>query len=719
MPVWSLFRQSVRTQLLWLLCAAMLPLLALLFRQIYLERQDAREQAYGQVRIQAQHTAQGLNQLLQDYEAVLQRIVQRPSVQALNARACDPLIAEFVRLYPGFTNLVVQDLEGRNDCSYLERKITPAQLARVPGYVQARASDGMTVGGAALGPLSGRWIAALFHPVRNAQGQLAGLVSLPIDLEVLGERVLAATPEKALVVVVDAQGRILMRSRDARTWTGLPLPGPMQSLVGAGNGFMGAVESADGVERLYAVADVHRAGWKVLAGLPTAEVFAEANRSFRWGLVSALGLLGLALLLAWRMGQRIVRPIDALHTAASQVAAGHTQARVQLRDGPRELHAVATEFNRMLDSRERVLAHLAESEARFRTLSDLSSDWYWEQDAQHRIVRFDGSIEQGTGLPEQAFLGKARWELPALNLSEQDWQAHRALLDARKSFRNFEIARQDAQGTVRWGVVSGTPVWDAQGQFQGYRGVGRDITEAKRQEQERLRLSLHIEELSRRLVQSQEEARRRFSRELHDRTSPNLAALRINLDMLSQASPQQRSALEFDERLEDMRALIEDTTLSVREICAELHPPVLDRGGLLAVVRSYAEPFARRTGLQVQVQCDHAEVRLAADLELALFRIVQEALTNAAKHAHARRIKVQMQLQARPLQVCVTDDGVGFDVEQALRERRTAGLGLINMRETAEFAGGRFSLESAPGQGTRICVEIGSTPLPCGRTTHP
>ena len=71
MPVWSLFRQSVRTQLLWLLCAAMLPLLALLFRQIYLERQDAREQAYGQVRIQAQHTAQGLNQLLQDYEAAL------------------------------------------------------------------------------------------------------------------------------------------------------------------------------------------------------------------------------------------------------------------------------------------------------------------------------------------------------------------------------------------------------------------------------------------------------------------------------------------------------------------------------------------------------------------------------------------------------------------------------------------------------------------------
>ena len=151
MPLWSLYRQSVRTQLLWLLCAAMLPLLGLLFRQIYLERLEARERANDQVRILAQQTAQNLNLVLRDYEAVLQRIVQRPLVRALDARACDPLIAEFVRLYPGFTNLVVQDLKGGNDCSFLESKITPEQLALVPGYVQARTAEGMTVGGSRWG----------------------------------------------------------------------------------------------------------------------------------------------------------------------------------------------------------------------------------------------------------------------------------------------------------------------------------------------------------------------------------------------------------------------------------------------------------------------------------------------------------------------------------------------------------------------------------------
>ena len=151
MPLSSLYRLSVRTQLLWLLCAAMLPLLGLLFRQIYLERLEARERANDKVRILAQQTAQSLNQVLRDYEAVLQRIVQRPLVRALDARACDPLIAEFVRLYPGFTNLVVQDLKGGNDCSFLDSKITPEQLALVPGYVQARTAEGMTVGGSRWG----------------------------------------------------------------------------------------------------------------------------------------------------------------------------------------------------------------------------------------------------------------------------------------------------------------------------------------------------------------------------------------------------------------------------------------------------------------------------------------------------------------------------------------------------------------------------------------
>lgn len=706
MPVWRFSRLSVRTQLMLLLVAVLVPVLGVMLYHLAHGRQIARDFAYERVRILAHTTAGGLGNLLRDHEAVLRRIAQRPMVMALDGQACDPIIVEFVKLYPEFTNLVVQDLAGRNDCSYLSQKITREQLSGIPGFRDAISRSTMTVGDAALGPLSGRWISVLFYPVKDIQGRTTGLISLPMDLVQLGERILGSLPRGALVVVLDQSGTIVLRSRDAPTWIGRPVPVEMTHLATAQAEGSVLANSADGVQRLFAVAPVERAGWSVLAGVPVEEVFADANAAFASGILWVLGILVLALGLAWRIGRGIVRPIDALSLAASHVADGQTSTRVQLDSAPRELWAVAWQFNHMLDARERAQSELRESEERFRTLARLSSDWYWEQDADYRFVRFDGRVLDGTGISSEGYVGKTRWELPALNLTQDDWARHRALLDARQEFRHFEILRLGPDGRERWGAVSGTPIFDTSGRFCGYRGVGTDITEPKRLEQERLRLSLHIEELSRRMVQAQEEIRRRFSRELHDRTSPNLAALRINLDMITRASPAERSTEEFAGRVEDTRALIEDTTLSVREICAELHPPVIDCGGLLAVVQSYAQQFARRTGLQVNVECQHGEVRLAHDLELALFRIVQEALTNSAKHAQARTLTVLLQLDSCPVMVMVTDDGVGFDVEKALKSRHMAGLGLINMRETAEFAGGSFTLQSAPGHGTRICVEI-------------
>ncbi|WP_042427988.1 HAMP domain-containing protein [Comamonas granuli] len=408
--MWNIFRQSIRTQLLFLLCVALLPLLALLFFQNHRERADARNDAFARVRMVAEQTAQRLNQYLVDHEGVLARIAARPGVRALDGQACDPLIHEFVRLFPEYTNLAVQDLQGGNDGSFLERKFTPEMLERVPGYLQAHAADGMTVGGAVWGPVSGRWVASLFYPVRDAQNRTAGLMRLPMDLRVLSERLLPLVPAGTLVVVADAQGRILMRSRDPQDWMGRPVSDAMRALAeNPGRGAWAAVPGVDGVERLYAVAAVPRAHWTVYTGVRADEVFAPSHASFARGLALAAGFACLALLLAWRIAQRIVRPIDALHQTTSQVAAGQAQARVAIDGGARELQAVAAEFNRMLDSRERALQELADSESRFRTLSDLSSDWYWEQDAQHRIVRLDGRVAEGTGLPEQVYLGKTRW----------------------------------------------------------------------------------------------------------------------------------------------------------------------------------------------------------------------------------------------------------------------------------------------------------------------
>lgn len=253
------------------------------------------------------------------------------------------------------------------------------------------------------------------------------------------------------------------------------------------------------------------------------------------------------------------------------------------------------------------------------------------------------------------------------------------------------------------------PVFNPDGQVTHYVALKEDVTDERNAENRRLSLSLRVEELSRRLVRTQEETRQRFSQELHDRTSPNLAALRINLDIIANTVKGVRldhepgAAHDFTDRIEDTRALIEDTNASIREICAGLHPSAIERGGLLGVIQSYALQFSKRTGIQTHVYCPHHEIALQPDLELALFRVFQEALTNCAKHAKATAVDVQVQLDGHPIFLSIADNGQGFDAHNANTQ---SGLGLISMRETVEFIGGQLRVESTPGHGTQVYVEI-------------
>lgn len=122
---------------------------------------------------------------------------------------------------------------------------------------------------------------------------------------------------------------------------------------------------------------------------------------------------------------------------------------------------------------------LRQSEERFRNLTRLSSDWYWEQDDQFRFVRLGGDLDQKTRTVNNAHIGKTRWEMGALNLTEADWQAHRRVLEAHQEFHDFEMMRHDKEGRTYWTSVSGTPILDTMGNFKGYRGVARDITVQK------------------------------------------------------------------------------------------------------------------------------------------------------------------------------------------------------------------------------------------------
>ncbi len=139
------------------------------------------------------------------------------------------------------------------------------------------------------------------------------------------------------------------------------------------------------------------------------------------------------------------------------------------------------------------LEALRESEARWRSLTQLSSDWYWEQDAEFRFVRIEGSPQNKMDLPDNRLYGLTRWELPNTFADEGQWREHREQLAQRQVFRNFEIQRMSAEGEPLWVSISGEPIFDAEGSFTGYRGLARDITERKRAEAEIQRLAFYDE----------------------------------------------------------------------------------------------------------------------------------------------------------------------------------------------------------------------------------
>lgn len=258
-------------------------------------------------------------------------------------------------------------------------------------------------------------------------------------------------------------------------------------------------------------------------------------------------------------------------------------------------------------------------------------------------------------------------------------------------------------GSILPVLVSATAIYDSDGNYITSRATLYNMSERKKMDLERFSYVKRLEEISRHLVASQENVRRRLSSELHDRTSPNLAAISINMNIIA-SSLSKDHATEIFERLEDTSALISDTSTSIREICADMRPPLLDYGGLVATLESYIQQFTRRTGIEVQFECVNHEQRYTQELESLLFRIVQEALTNCAKHAQATLVTVTFNSGEPPLSMSIVDNGVGFDSTR-IGKVGAIGMGVLNMKEMAEVIGGKFSIESATGFGTRVVVE--------------
>ncbi len=217
---------------------------------------------------------------------------------------------------------------------------------------------------------------------------------------------------------------------------------------------------------------------------------------------------------------------------------------------------------------------------------------------------------------------------------------------------------------------------------------------------------IRLRQMSSHVLTAQEEERNRIARELHDDTAQALTSVLVRLRLIERSADdkQLRSALA------ELRDLTVETLEGVRRLAIDLRPPMLDDLGLEAALQAHVQDFSRRWPIRATFTSSRMG-RLPPDVELVLYRIVQEALTNVAKHAKASRVEARLTRSGRTLRMLIEDDGCGFDVE-ATKGSRESGLGLFGMEERLALIGGTLKVDSAVGRGTRVSAEV---PLPRGR----
>lgn len=220
------------------------------------------------------------------------------------------------------------------------------------------------------------------------------------------------------------------------------------------------------------------------------------------------------------------------------------------------------------------------------------------------------------------------------------------------------------------------------------------------QQEKDARTAVELQRLSARLLSAQEEERRTIARELHDEIGQVLTVIKMEL---AHAQREIASGHGTPDLLNDARAIAERALQSVRDISHLLNPPLLEEKGLPAAVEWYAQSI--RKGQEIDLTFVHSgmETRVPTDIELALYRIVQEGLTNVLRHSQARTCHVSLVRSARAVRVTVTDDGVGFS---PTKNSSSSGLGLIGVRERVAQLGGTLSLTSAPGKGTTLQADF-------------
>jgi PAS domain S-box-containing protein len=273
--------------------------------------------------------------------------------------------------------------------------------------------------------------------------------------------------------------------------------------------------------------------------------------------------------------------------------------------------------------------------------------------------------------------------------------------------RMYDRVRLRKDGTIVYVSITISPISDAFGAVIGASLIARDMTDRKRAEEQIGRMNQELQDLSGRLIRSQDETRRSIARDLHDGVGQEFVALAMHLSLL-RTSPAVSANPEAEKALGASIALAEQCSRQVRSMSYLLHPPLLDELGLASALQNFVEGFSERAGMPVELSIESEIGRLHTELETTLFRIVQEALSNIHRHSGSRTARVRLARNGTEILLDVSDEGCGIPaglLDGSGSHVARLGVGIPGMRERARQLGGRFEIRSDTG-GTSISVAL-------------
>lgn len=337
------------------------------------------------------------------------------------------------------------------------------------------------------------------------------------------------------------------------------------------------------------------------------------------------------------------------------------------------------------------------SEAKYRDLIEKMNEGVITLDAEMKVSFVNPAFLRMVGYQEKEVLGKHFTDVPwaddeAMSIIAKESEKRRKLRSSR-----YEVRARHKTGKIVHALASVTPIKGPDGEFAGSYAVLTDISEQKKLEQAR-------KELSTRLVDLQEQERRRIACELHDEIGGLLTGVAIELELLSH-EPDMRGKVQSN-HLTSLRDQLHKTIDSVQRVSYELRPAILDDLGLPSALRWYVDTFCERTSIKARLRMEASLERLPEAVEIAVFRITQEALTNVAKHSKAESVSLILSMGKNNLSLIIKDNGVGFDPGKLYGEPEERGFGIFGIRDRLRSLGGNLDLQSEPGEGTRLVVTI-------------